>query len=113
MRVFHTRKHALTTGTLVDLSQIEAIRHYWKFPFACTADVWRMIESAQATPGTGEASICSDISVAAQQAVYKAKPSNIIRFEVNVAGRTQALELRFVQGDDGTPVLTLLFQKQN
>ena len=113
LRVFRTRGGAFADGLLVDLSQIETIRHYWKLPFACTVEVWRMIESARETSGLDLAAICHDISAAAQRAVSNSKQSNLVQFEVNIAGRLQPLKLRLGPGDDAKPVLTLMYPDQN
>ena len=42
----YTRKQAIEDGVLVDLSGIETIKEHWKYPFACTATVWAIIEAA-------------------------------------------------------------------
>jgi hypothetical protein len=113
MRVFRTRRGALEDGLLVDLSPIEVIRHHWKLPFACTAEVWRMIESTRETSGLDRAVIWRDISATAQRAVSSSKQSNLIQFEAKIADRLQSLKLRLGPDDDAKPVLTLMLPHQN
>ena len=61
----YTRKQAIEDGVLVDLSEIATIKEHWKFPFACTATVWAIIEAALQKHGQlvlGEANLHSAIS---------------------------------------------------
>jgi hypothetical protein len=104
----YTRKQAIEDGVLVDLSQVETIRGHWKFPFACTAAAWGIIEETLKEPGQDLAGICHDISMVAKMKIRGGCLENRIEVMVVIAGKTQRFDLHSGPGDRGEPVLTLM-----
>jgi hypothetical protein len=109
----YSRRQAIEDGVLVDLTTVETIRQHWKYPFACTAEVWAIIESALTTTGQDINGICHDISSMAKLAVTRSAQPDLIRFEVFIAGGIHALKLHIGPGDDPRPVLTLMLPNQD
>jgi hypothetical protein len=109
----YTRRQAIEDGVLVDLSRIEVVRQHWKYPFACTTEVWAIIEVALEKPGQDVAGICHDISSMAKLAIHRAKQPDLINFEVFIAGHIRRLKLHCGPGDDASPVLTLMLPNQD
>ncbi len=104
----YTRKQAIEDGVLVDLSGIETIKAHWKYPFACTATAWAIIEAALQKDGQDLNGICHDISWMAFVAIRVANDLQVVHFKVIIAGKKHALKLHFGPGDTAEPVLTLM-----
>ena len=110
----YTRKQAIEDGVLVDLSAIETIKEHWKYPFACTATVWAIIEAALKKDGQDLNGICHDISWMALIAVRTGRQdAGQIHFKVIIAGAKHALKLHIGPGDTPAPVLTLMLPNED
>jgi hypothetical protein len=109
----YSRAQAIEDGVLVDLSQVDSIRHAWKHPFACTSAVWAIIEEALKQPGQDVAGICHDISFMAMIAIRKSSDAQIIHFRVIITETTHALKLHIGPGDSAAPVLTLMLPHED
>jgi hypothetical protein len=104
----YSRKQAFEDGVLVDLTCFDSIRQHWKYPFACTAAVWAILEEALHVPGQDVVGICHDLSTMAKLAIHQNQGSEQIHFHVAIAGRGRDLKLRIGPGDTAAPVLTLM-----
>lgn len=112
----YSRAQAIEDGMLVDLSQVDSIRQHWKYPFACTATVWAIIETAANQPVHDVSGICHDISTMAKLAVrsnQSGRDSEQIHFDVIIAAKKHALKLHIGPGDTAAPVLTLLLPHED
>ncbi|HOF10142.1 MAG TPA: hypothetical protein PLV33_09125 [Opitutaceae bacterium] len=110
----YSRSQALADGVLVDLSEIETIKAHWKYPFACSAMVWEIIEAALQKDGQDLNGICHDISWMALIAVRTGRQgAGQIHFKVIIAGTKHALKLHIGPGDDPAPVLTLMLPSED
>lgn len=109
----YSRAQAIEDGVLVDLSQADSIRQHWKYPFACTAAVWAIIEGALQQPGQDVSGICHDISTMAKHAIRNARNPELIRFSAFIAGQTHRLKLHVGPGDTPDPVLTLMLPNED
>ncbi len=110
----YTRKQAIEDGVLVDLSGIETIKAHWKYPFACSAMVWEIVESALQKDGQDLNGICHDISWMALIAVRTGRQdAGQIHFKVIIAGTKHALKLHIGPGDTPAPVLTLMLPNED
>jgi len=69
----YSRTQAIEDGVLVDLSQANSIRRYWKHPFACTSAVWAIIEEALQQPS-------QDVLEVLQTAPLVRRPSRVYWF---------------------------------
>ncbi len=69
----YTRQDAINDGDLVDLMQGElanVVRQHYKYPIACTASVWSIIETAVANP-----KCCNDYAGILHDMLYMSKVS--------------------------------------
>ncbi|MFT3784179.1 MAG: hypothetical protein QM790_19395 [Nibricoccus sp.] len=109
----YSRKQAIEDGVLVDLSHVDSIKQHYKYPFACTATVWSIIESALEQPGQDISGICHDICTMSKLALKGSDDTEQVLFEVIIAGRTHALKLHCGPGDTPAPVLTLMLPNED
>ena len=109
----YTRKQAIEDGVLADLSAIDSIRQHWKYPFACTAAVWAIIEQALQKEGQDIEGICHDISTMAKISFKRSANDNISYFKVFIAGGEHTLKLHIGPGDTPEPVLTLMLPNED
>jgi len=107
----YSRAQAIEDGVLVDLSQVESIRHSWKHPFACTSAVWAIVEEALRKPQYDLTGICHDVAMIAKLAIRNddaSRESDQVRFEVIIDGTRHTMKLHIGPGDTAAPVLTLM-----
>lgn len=109
----YSRAQAIKDGVLVDLSQIDAIKQHWKYPFACTDTVWSIIEKALETPGQDVSGICHDICTMAKLALKNDNISERVLFRVLIAAQSHEMKLHCGPGDTPAPVLTLMLPNEN
>jgi len=109
----YTRKQAIADGVLADLTDNEAIRGHWRFPFACTSAVWDTIETAIRDEDNDLNGILHDISVLAKLRIRQSKEKDVIRFTAKIGKATCELKLHIGPGDTHEPVLTLMFTDED
>jgi hypothetical protein len=110
----YSRKQAIEDGVLVDLSQFDEIKELWKHHMACTAQVWKIIETAKKDERKDLAGILWDISHMAMAAA-RVNGANVdtIRFKVTIGRKAHQLELHVGPGDIREPVLTLMLPNED
>ena len=110
----YTRKQAIMEGVLVDLSQTDAGRQHWKYPVACTAAVWTIVESALNRQGQDLEGILHDLFTMAKIAARRVREGerNVL-FMVIVAGTRHQLRLTVGPGDTAEPVLTMMLPNED
>lgn len=112
----YTRAQALEDGVLVDLMQdkmAEVARQHYKYPIACTAAVWEIIDKAVKNPKwcNDYAGVLHDMLWMSR--VYKRQLSEttvIFRVKIVGAGQKQLYDFKMVCGpsDDGSPCMTIM-----
>lgn len=117
----YSRKQAIEDGVLVDLMQdkmAEVARQHYKYPIACTAAVWEIIDKAVKNPKwcNDYAGVLHDMLWMSR--VYKRQVSEdtiIFRVKIVGAGRQQLFDFKMVCGpdDDGSPCMTILCQDED
>jgi hypothetical protein len=115
-----TRAEALADGVLIDLSAVapDVCRQHFKYPVACTAAVWGIIERAVAnkTHANDVNGVIHDILFMSIATGTEIDPSTR-RFSVIIrgAGPTDTCELTIVcgPGDDAEPVLTIMLPDED
>lgn len=116
----YTRADALADGVLVDLTAIapDVCRQHFKYPIACTASVWGIIERAVANKDCANDpnGVIHDILFMSIVAGTNVDPSTR-RFPVVIrgAGPTDTYELTIVcgPGDNAEPVLTIMLLNED
>ena len=109
----YTRAQAIEDGVLVDLSQIESIRRHWKFPFACTAAVWEVIDTAVQVDGNDLEGVLHDITLIAQIGIKLGPKADIIRIDLTIGAKREQLKLHIGPGDTPEPVITLMMEDED
>ena len=112
----YSRKQAIEDGILVDLGQdkmLEVCRHHYKYPIACTAAVFGIMERAVANKKH-----CNDFAgvlhdMLWMSRVYKREidPTTVaFRVKIAGAGRKSVYDFKMVcgPGDDAEPVMTIM-----
>lgn len=108
-----TREAAIEDGYLVDLSAAapDVCRQHYRYPIACTAAVWALVQRALDSPGSGP-----DVRGVVHEILWmsrgagRAIDASMVVFEV-IIGEGQAphaFKLVCGPGDQGEPVLTLM-----
>jgi hypothetical protein len=109
----YSRAQAIEDGVLVDLSGVPSIKRTFKYPFACTAEVFGPIEQ-EVIKGGDLTAICHDIAMLAILAIRRApQDGEPVHFKVRVGNRTHDYKLHIGPGDTPSPVLTLMFPNQD
>lgn len=109
----YSRQQAIEDGVLVDVSHLETVRQHWKFPFACTATVWAIIERALQEEGQDVNGIFHDIGVMAKLAARANPDHDRINFEVIITQKQERFKLHIGPGDTAAPVLTLMLPNED
>lgn len=115
----YTRDAAIHDGTLVDLSQ-----HYpdqcrvYRYPVACTATVWALIEQGAAfNNGSSAAGIVWDIIHMSQNGIVARPDDQTVYFDVIImdAGPTSRHRLKAMchPGDRLEPVITIMLSDED
>lgn len=112
----YSRKQAIEDGVLVDLMQdkmAEVARQHYKYPIACTAAVWNIMQKA-----VENKRCCNDYAgvlhdMLWMSRVYKRhidESTVIFRVMINGAGRKKVYDFKMVvgPGDDMEPVITIM-----
>lgn len=116
----YTRAQAIADGVLVDLSAIvpDVCRQHYKYPVACTAAVWAIIDAAVRSRHhmNSVAGVVHDILWMSR--VYKRhiSPDTVItRVTITGAGRKKLYEfkLNVGPGDSAEPVITLMLPEED
>jgi hypothetical protein len=117
----YTRAQAIADGVLVDLMQgemQEVCRQHYKFPIACTAAVFSIMEKAVNNPryGNDYAGILHDM-LWMSKAMGRALDDSTVVFRciVQGAGRSKYhdFKIQVHPGDQGEPVITILLPEED
>jgi hypothetical protein len=116
----YTRAEALADGVLVDLTRVapDVCRQHFKYPVACTAAVWGIIERAIANKDCANEmnGVIHDILFMSIAMGTELDPSTR-RFAVIIcgAGPTDTYEFTIMcgPGDDAEPVLTIMLPDED
>ena len=117
----YTREMALEDGQLVDLSEADGAKGHFKFPLACTAAVWALIEKACGIEYGKDcndlAGVLHDICWMSKSPCAKALDPTTRVFPVIIALDGKQVEHTFKivcgPGDTPEPVLTLMFPEED
>jgi len=116
----YTRADAIADGVLVDLSgrYPEEAGQLYKWPVACTAAVWALVEAAVAYGlGNDYDGVVWDILWMSQKFIIKRIDDYQHLFEVSITGtgaaRHRVLKIVSHPGDDGLPVLTIMLPEES
>lgn len=111
----YTRAQAIADGVLVDLSAIlpDVCRQHYKYPIACTAAVWAIIDAAVRSKHhmNSVAGIVHDILWMSRVYRRQLSPDTVItRVAITGAGRKKVYGFKLVAGpgDDAGPVITIM-----
>jgi hypothetical protein len=120
----YSRAQAIDDGVLIDLMQddmtAKLCKEHYKFPIACTAALWELIQTAISNPKHGNdlLGVLHDILWMSRR--NKKAVSNdgcTWLFQVIITGtgqkRLHTLKLLLGQGDDEDPVLTLMMSGED
>lgn len=112
----YTREQAIEDGTLVDLSAVapEVCRQHFKYPVACTAAVWAIIDKAVKNPKWH-----NDLNGVVHDILWMSKANKTRRYDATThlfkviikgAGRQSVFEFKIIcgPGDQAEPVLTIM-----
>lgn len=116
----YSRAQAIEDGMLVDLSQANGAKGHFKFPLACTAAVWALIEQA-IDPANGEcndlAGVLHDICWMSKSPLAYAPDPTTRLFDVILAGvppkSGHGLKMVCGPGDTPEPVLTIMLPEED
>ena len=110
----YTRQQALEDGVLVDLNQIIPLRESgYRYPVACTASVWAIIEKTAKGRGAADhAGIVWDILHMSRQAIIRRWETGNL-FRVMIGRKWHTLKIECGPGDDLAPVLTILLPEED
>lgn len=117
----YTRAQAIEDGVLVDLMQDtmrEVAHQHYKYPIACTAAVWPILERAVENErhGNDYAGVLHDMLWMSR--VYKRPLSEsavLFRVKITGAGRRSLYDFKLVvgPGDDAEPVITIMLPEED
>jgi hypothetical protein len=110
----YSRKQALEDGVLVDLNQFISIRESgYKFPLACTAGIWAIIDAA-----VSNSKHCNDYKGVVWDILHMSRNYQTERwetgclFKVIITGAgsedTYTFKIECGPGDEGESVLTIM-----
>lgn len=110
-----TRADAINCGVLIDLTANypEECRLY-RYPVACTASVWAMVEQATASRNhcNSAAGVVWDILFMSQKGIFSRPDEQTVVFSVIITGigrkRYHTLKALCGPGDDMEPVITIM-----
>lgn len=117
----YSRAQAIEDGALVDLMQdrmLEVARQHYKYPIACTAAVWDIMQRAVENErhGNDYAGVLHDMLWMSR--VYKRPISEsavIFRVKIAGAGRHSVYDFKLVvgPGDELEPVITIMLPEED
>ncbi len=117
----YTRAQAISDGVLVDLSAVapDVCRQHYKYPVACTASVWGIIERALNTPGELQdvAGIVHDMlwmSRVSGKAINQ-QTRQFPTIIVTAPGKRKTFQFKLVvgPGDRAEPVITIMMPNED
>ncbi|WP_306532640.1 DUF6573 family protein [Geobacter sp.] len=116
----YTRADAIADGTLVDLSgNFPDLCGIYRYPVACTAAVWALVEMAVSNKrhGNDYQGVVWDILYMSQRGVIRRPDPAICIFQVIITGtgrrRLHTFKVVCGPGDDGEPVVTIMFPHED
>ncbi len=117
----YSRAQAIEDGVLVDLGQdkmLEVCRQHYKYPIACTAAVFGIMERAVANKKH-----CNDFAGVLHDMLWMSKvykrqvdPTTVMfRVKITGAGRKSVYDFKMVcgPGDDAEPVMTIMLPDED
>ena len=115
----YTRAQAIEDGVLVDLNQIIPVNESgYKYPVACTAAVWSIIEKA-----VNNKEYCNDyagvvwdlLHMSRNYMVKRWQTGGIFRVIISGAGRKRTYDFKIEchGGDNAEPVLTIMLPDED
>ena len=123
----YTRAQAIADGVLVDLSAVapDVCRQHFKYPIACTASVWAIIEKAIAPrrQAGGEMHHMNDLNGVVHDMLWMSKAysreldptTRLFKVIITGAGKKRNFTFKIVcgPGDDAEPVLTIMLPEED
>lgn len=116
----YTRAEATQDGALINLSgKFPEECHLYRYPVACTAAVWSLIEQATSDRkhGNTAAGVVWDIMTMSQQGVFFRPDAQTALFNVIITGtgRKQIHTMKAVchPGDNMEPVITIMLPRED
>jgi len=105
------RQQDIADGALIDLSQNETIREFWKYPFACSKAVWECIETASYENRITINEMLDSISTWAERKIAERGDADVATFHAMIGARLLHFKLQLDHGDEHEckRVLTLTF----
>jgi len=117
----YSREQAIEDGVLVDLGQdamLEVCRQHYKYPTACTAAVFGIMERA-----VNNKRHCNDFAGVLHDMLWMSKvyarkvdeQTRIFRVKITGAGRRSVYDFKMVcgPGDNAEPVLTIMMPNED
>jgi hypothetical protein len=114
----YTRAQALEDGVLVDLAAAapDVCAQHFKYPVACTASVWGLVESA-----CKDQRLCTSPAGVIHDILWMARMSPSARdldpttrlFGVIIGRRHHRLKMVCGPGDDAEPVMTVMLPEED
>lgn len=117
----YTRKQAIEDGVLVDLMQdkmAEVCRQHYKYPIACTAAVFAIMEKAVENKRH-----CNDYAGVLHDMLWMSRvmkrdlneSTKLFRVKIKGAGRQSVFDFKMVcdSGDNAEPVITIMLPDED
>jgi hypothetical protein len=113
----YTRAQAIEDGVLVDLSEMDGAKGAFKYPLACTAAVWAIIDKAVNNPKhcNDLAGVLHDISWMARFGRSLDQSTTLFQVIIKGAGRKSKFTFKIVcgPGDNAEPTLTIMLPEED
>ena len=112
----YTREDAINDGVLVDLTRLyPSDTRLFKHPVACTPAVWERINLACIETGEDVGVYIWDMCFMAVKFPVRLIDDSTILFRLGIPIGSREIELKIVchPGDDGEPVLTIMFPHED
>lgn len=113
----YSRADALEDGQLVDLTETDGAKGHFKYPLACTAAVWALVERAvNNTKWMNDlAGVLHDICWMSRFGQVVDPTTRIFKVIITGTGRRRNHWLKIVcgPGDTPEPVLTIMLQSED
>lgn len=111
----YSRAEAIQDGVLVDLTTLFPDEtSCLKYPVACTAAVWNMIETGCERTGENPGGYVWDLCWLAKHTGKRLDPTTkLFKFSVPCPGRARTYKIVCGPGDDLEPVFTIMFPNED
>jgi len=111
----YSRAEAIRDGVLVDLTALfPKDTSCLKYPVACTASVWNMIETGCERTGENPGGYVWDLCWLAKYTGKRLDPTTkLFKFSVPCPGRARTYKIVCGPGDDLEPVFTIMFPNED